>query len=83
VTKTTLPTFLVEDGFKNADIHVYALILHWAMPRAAWPDAWGAWSGDSSHVNLGIQGGLARRKQLPRQDSNLRPVAFTPQRRRR
>ena len=39
VTKTTLPDFAVQDGFKNADLDVYAVIVDY-FPRAGFCGLW-------------------------------------------
>jgi hypothetical protein len=39
VTKTTLPDFVVQDGFKNADLDVYAVIVDY-FPRGGFRGFW-------------------------------------------
>ncbi len=39
VTQTTLPSFLVEDGFENADLDVYAVIADY-IPRDGFRGLW-------------------------------------------
>ena len=39
VTKTTLPSFVVQDGFKNADLDVYAVIVDY-FPRGGFRGFW-------------------------------------------
>jgi hypothetical protein len=41
VTRATIPSFLVEDGFRNADIHVYAFIVDYCFD----PGFRGPWVG--------------------------------------